>query len=156
MTAGGVHEPVQVHFDDLDAMGLLHNSRYAVLVERAIGAYWHRLGWAPDPARSAFPDVLMAVREFKVTYHAPIAEPGGRLVHFWLERMGRTSGVYGFRVLSADHTPDHVTVHAEGYRVNFNLDPATFRPAPFSDEIRAAAAPLLKTAPAVLAEAAPC
>jgi acyl-CoA thioester hydrolase len=164
MTAGGVHEPVQVHFDDLDAMGLLHNSRYALLVERAIGAYWHRLGWAPDPVRSAFPDVLMAVREFKVTYHAPIAEPGERVVHFWLERMGRTSGVYGFRVLSADRAADqapdqareHVTVHAEGYRVNVNLDPATFRPAPFSDEIRVAAAPLLRTAPAVLAEAAPC
>ncbi|MEV7807183.1 thioesterase family protein [Microbispora sp. NPDC088329] len=156
MTAGGVHEPVQVHFDDLDAMGLLHNSRYALLVERAIGAYWHRLGWASDPARSAFPDVLMAVREFKVTYHAPIAEPGERLVHFWLERMGRTSGVYGFRVLSADRAPDQVTVHAEGYRVNVNLDPATFRPAPFSDVIRTAAAPLLRTAPAVLREAAPC
>ncbi|GAB3134225.1 acyl-CoA thioesterase [Microbispora hainanensis] len=152
MTAGGVHEIVQVHFDDLDAMGLLHNSRYAVLVERAIGAYWHRLGWAADPARSAFPDVLMAVREFKVTYHVPITEPGERLVHFWLERMGRTSGVYGFRVLSADR----VTAHAEGYRVNVNLDPATFRPTPFSDRIREAAAPLLRTPLAVLTEAAPC
>lgn len=157
MTAHGVHETVQVHFDDLDAMGLLHNSRYAVLVERAIGAYWHRLGWSADPARSAFKDVLMAVREFKVTYHVPIAEPGERLVHFWLERMGRTSGVYGFRVLSADHAPDQAphqaTVHAEGYRVNVNLDPATFRPTPFSDEIRVAAAPLLRAA---LPEAVPC
>ncbi|OPG06811.1 thioesterase family protein [Microbispora sp. GKU 823] len=152
MTAGGVHETVQVHFDDLDAMGLLHNSRYAVLVERAIGAFWHRLGWAADPARSAFRDVLMAVREFKVTYHVPIAEPGEQSVHFWLERMGRTSGVYGFRVLSADRA----TVHAEGYRVNVNLDPATFRPTPFSDEIREAAAPLLPTALAALPEAAPC
>ncbi len=156
MTADGVHETVQVYFDDLDAMGLLHNSRYAVLVERAIGAYWHRLGWAADPGRSAFRDVLMAVREFKVTYHVPIAEPGEQLVHFWLERMGRTSGVYGFRVLSADRAPDQATVHAEGYRVNVNVDPATFRPTPFSDEIREAAAPLLRTALAVLPEAAPC
>lgn len=150
MTTGGVHEIVQVHFDDLDAMGLLHNSRYAVLVERAIGAYWHRLGWASDPARSAFADVLMAVREFKVTYHVPITEPGEYPVHFWLERMGRTSGVYGFRVLSADHA----TVHADGYRVNVNLDPATFRPTPFSDAIRKAAEPLLRTELAALAEAA--
>ncbi|MEQ4720536.1 hypothetical protein [Nonomuraea sp. B19D2] len=42
-----------MHFDDLDAMGLLHNSRYSLLVERAIGAYWQRLGWAHDPVRSA-------------------------------------------------------------------------------------------------------
>src|SRR5687768_15399103 len=54
MTEGGVFEPVQVYFDDLDAMGLLHNSRYALLVERAIGAYWGRLGWASDPVRSVF------------------------------------------------------------------------------------------------------
>ncbi|MEU6727880.1 thioesterase family protein [Nonomuraea wenchangensis] len=140
MIEDGVLEPVQVHFDDLDAMGLLHNSRYALLVERAVGAYWQRLGWAPDPAGSAFKDVFLAVREFKVTYHVPIAGPGEPLVHFWIERLGRTSGVYGFRVLSADRA----VVHAEGYRVNVNLDPATLRPAPFSDELRTAAEPLLR------------
>ncbi|MET9066599.1 acyl-CoA thioesterase [Streptosporangium sandarakinum] len=140
MIEDGVFEPVQVHFDDLDAMGLLHNSRYALLVERAIGAYWHRLGWAADPARSTFKDVFLAVREFKVTYHVPIAGSGEPVVHFWLDRMSRTSGVYGFRVLSADRT----VVHADGYRVNVNLDPATLRPAPFSDELRAAAEPLIR------------
>ncbi|GHH69029.1 thioesterase [Streptosporangium violaceochromogenes] len=142
MTDGGHFEPVQVHFDDLDAMGLLHNSRYAVLVERAIVAYWVRLGWAPDTVRSAFKDVFLAVREFKVTYETPIAGAGEPLVHFWIERMGRTSAVYGFRVLS----PDRSVVHAEGYRVNVNLDPGTLRPVPFSAELRTAAGPLLKTA----------
>ncbi|MFC7385945.1 acyl-CoA thioesterase [Sphaerisporangium rhizosphaerae] len=144
MNAGGVYEPVQVHFDDLDAMGLLHNSRYALLVERAITAYWHRLGWAPDPARSAFTDVFLAVREFKVTYNAPISGVGEPLLHFWIERMGRTSAVYGFRVLS----PDRAVVHAEGYRANVNLDPATLRPTPISDELRLAAAPLMLAEPA--------
>jgi acyl-CoA thioester hydrolase len=43
---------------------------------------------------------------------------------------------------------DRAVVHAEGYRVNVNLDPATLRPAPFSEELRAAAAPLLLTAAA--------
>jgi acyl-CoA thioester hydrolase len=142
MVDGGVLEPVQVYFDDLDAMGLLHNSRYALLVERAIGAYWNRLGWSADPARSAFKDVFLAVREFKVTYNVPVAGAGELLVHFWIERLGRTSGVYGFRVVSGDRA----VVHAEGYRVNVNLDPATLRPAPFSDELRAAAEPLLLAA----------
>ncbi|WP_084965647.1 acyl-CoA thioesterase [Thermoactinospora rubra] len=139
----GHFEPVQVHFDDLDAMGLLHNSRYALLVERAIGAYWLRLGWAAaDPALSAFEDVFMAVREFKVTYHVPISGVGERVVHFWIDRLGTTSAVYGFRVLS----PDHAVAHAEGYRVNVNLDPQTLRPTPFSEELRAAAQPLLRSA----------
>ncbi|WP_055477819.1 acyl-CoA thioesterase [Sphaerimonospora mesophila] len=142
MTDGGHFEPVQVHFDDLDAMGLLHNSRYALLVERAVSAYWHRLGWAPDPTRSSFRDVFLAVREFKVTYHVPITGASEPLVHFWIERIGRTSALYGFRVLSADRS----VVHAEGYRVNVNLDPGTLRPAPFSSELRAAAEPLLSPA----------
>ncbi|GIH72491.1 acyl-CoA thioesterase [Sphaerimonospora thailandensis] len=144
MTESGHFEPVQVHFDDLDAMGLLHNSRYALLVERAVGAYWNRLGWAPDPARSSFKDVFLVVREFKVTYNAPISGAGEPLVHFWIDRLGRTSAVYGFRVLSADRS----VVHAEGYRVNINLDPGTLRPVPFSDELRTAAEPLLLPAAA--------
>ncbi|WP_308164622.1 acyl-CoA thioesterase [Nonomuraea sediminis] len=135
--------PVQVHFDDLDAMGLLHNSRYALLVERAISAFWTERGWAFDPSVSAFPDVYLAVREFKITYHAPIVGAGEVLVEFWLDRMGTSSGVYGFRVMSADGC----TTHADGHRVNVNLDPATLRPAPFSEAIREAATPLMRPVP---------
>lgn len=131
--------PVQVHFDDLDAMGVLHNSRYALLVERAVAAFWAEQGWAFDPAVSKFKDVFMAVREFKIVYHAPIIGAGEVVVEFWMDRMGNTSGVYGFRVLSGDRG----VVHAEGHRVNVNLDPATFRPTAFSPEIRQAASVLL-------------
>ncbi|QVQ54996.1 acyl-CoA thioesterase [Spiractinospora alimapuensis] len=120
-------------------MGMLHNAKYAVLVERAITAYWVRQGWAPDPARSVFPDVFFAVRETKMLHHVPIMTPGEVVVHFGFARMGRTSGTYGFRVLSADRA----TVHAEGHRVNVNLDPSTLRPMPFSEEIRAAAKDLM-------------
>ncbi|GAA3240654.1 acyl-CoA thioesterase [Actinocorallia longicatena] len=121
--------PVRVHFDDLDAMGLLHNSRYALLVERAVNDFWAVEGWNFDPARSAFEDIYIAVREFKITYSAPIIGPGDVHVHFWVERIGRTSAVYGFRVLSADGG----TVHAEGHRVNVNLDPRTFLPKTWSE-----------------------
>jgi len=30
----------EVHFDELDPMGLLHNSRYSLLFERALTAFW--------------------------------------------------------------------------------------------------------------------
>lgn len=140
--------PVRVHFDDLDAMGLLHNSRYALLVERAVVDFWVQEGWNFDPAQSAFKDVFMAVREFKITYNAPIIGSGDVFVHFWLENLGRTSGIYGFRVLSADHS----TVHAEGHRVNINLDPATFLPTPWTDKIRETATLLLREPAAPLLE----
>ncbi|MEV4100869.1 hotdog domain-containing protein [Nonomuraea sp. NPDC049649] len=147
----GHYERVQVHFDDLDAMGLLHNSRYALLVERAIAAYWTRLGWSPDPATSAFKDVFLAVREFKISYAVPVMGAGELAVRLWIERVGRSSVVYGFLILSADHQ----VTHAEGYRANVNLHPATLRPAPISEETRAAAEPLLLRATALSAGRTP-
>ena len=39
-------ETVPVHFDDLDAMGLVHNARYALMLERALSAYWSRHGFS--------------------------------------------------------------------------------------------------------------
>lgn len=37
-------EPIAVYFDDLDAMGIVHNARYAVLLERAVTPYWTERG----------------------------------------------------------------------------------------------------------------
>lgn len=134
----GHTQPVQVHFDDLDVMGLLHNSRYSLLVERAMSAFWLGKGWTMDPATSAFSDVFLVVKEFKVTYNIPIVGASTPLVDIWIDRMGRTSVSYGFRITSTDRS----VVHAEGHRVNVNLDPKTLRPTPLSDELRAAAAEL--------------
>lgn len=134
--------PVQIHFDDLDALGMVHNSRYALFIERAITAYWVDRGWSYTADRSQYDDIFLAVREFRIEYLAPILGAGDAAVHIWIEHLGRTSVVYGFRVLSADHQ----VVHASGRRAQVKLDPATLRPSPLSDELRAAAAPLMAPA----------
>lgn len=134
----GVIEPVMVHFEDLDAMGVVHNGRYVLLLERALAAYWTRAGWAFDPASPGFKDVFFVVREFAITYHVPITRVGPVHVQLWLDRLGNTSAVYGFRVLSADET----VTHAEGRRVQVRLDPSTLRPAVIGPELRAACRPL--------------
>lgn len=140
MTATTGHiQPVDIHFDDLDAMGVVHNARYAVLLERVLTSYWLKRGWSADPSQSKFEDTFLAVREFTVTYHAPITSVGTAAIHFWIDRLGRTSVVYGFQVLAADRS----TVHAEGTRVQVRIDPGTFLPAPISPELRSAAEPLL-------------
>jgi acyl-CoA thioester hydrolase len=134
----GVIEPVEVHFDDLDAMGVVHNGRYVLLLERALAAYWTRAGWAFDPAGPRFNEVFFAVKEFAITYHVPITHVGPVHVQLWLDHLGSTSAVYGFRVLSEDET----VRHADGRRVQIRLDPGTLRPAVIGPELRAASRPL--------------
>lgn len=137
--AGGVTEPVQVHFEDLDAQGVVHNARYVLLLERALSAYWTRNGYPWDPSSPRFLSVFFVVKEFAITYHAPITRPGPVSVRFWIDRLGRTSAVYGFRVVSCDES----VTYAEGRRVQVLLDPSALRPAVIGPELRAACEPLL-------------
>jgi acyl-CoA thioester hydrolase len=134
-------EQVQIHFDDLDAMGVLHNGRYVLLLERALAAYWSERGWPFDPAMPHFADIFFVVREFSITYHIPVTTVGPVGVHFWLDHIGTTSLVYGFRVLSADRS----VLHAEGRRVQVKIDPATLRPTPIGENVREACTVLVKS-----------
>jgi acyl-CoA thioester hydrolase len=139
MSTYGVTETVDVHFEDLDAQGVVHNARYVLLLERALSAYWTRNGYPWDPSSPQFMSVFFVVKEFTITYHAPITRPGQVSVRFWIDRLGTTSAVYGFRVVSHDET----VTYAEGRRVQVRLDPTTLRPAVIGPELRAACAPLL-------------
>ncbi|MEV6518958.1 thioesterase family protein [Micromonospora chalcea] len=135
---------VPVHFDDLDAMGLLHNARYAVLLERALTPYWAERGVVFRGDVHAAPDVFHAVREFTITYQAPVTGVGTVAVHFWLEHFGTSSAQYAFEFRSVDGT----TVHARGTRSIVRLDPATLRPTAWTEVGRAIAATLLRPTPA--------
>nr|BFD85961.1 hotdog domain-containing protein [Streptomyces sp. Xyl84] len=134
--------PVTVHFDDLDALGLLHNARYPLMVERAWAGLWHEHGFRFEGDWVAAGDACNAVKELRITYEAPVTRPGGYAVHLWLERLGTTGLTYGFRFCSADGA----LTYAHGSRVLVRLDPATLRPAPWSEEFRAAGQELLRPA----------
>ncbi|MEV1142808.1 thioesterase family protein [Micromonospora sp. NPDC049799] len=139
-------ERVPVHFDDLDALGILHNARYAVLLERALTPYWADRGVSYQGGRTSAPDVFHAVREFTITYRTPITGTGPVAVHFWLEHFGTSSAEYAFQFRSVDGR----TLHAEGRRAIVRLDPATLRPTAWTETGRAVAATLLRPAPAGL------
>ncbi|MEV5355895.1 thioesterase family protein [Streptomyces sp. NPDC052693] len=132
--------PVTVHFDDLDALGLLHNARYPLMVERAWVELWRERGIRFEGDWAAAGDACNAVKELTITYEAPVTRPGPYAVHLWLERLGTTGLTYGFRFCSADGG----TTYARGTRVLVRLDAATLRPAPWSEEFRAAGRELLR------------
>lgn len=133
---------ITVFFDDLDALGVLHNARYVVLLERALSAFWAQHGLSFQDGRPTSPDVVHAVREFTIEYLRPVSGTGEVDVHFWVQRLGSTSLVYGFRFVSTDGE----TVYARGTRSVVKLAPATFRPVPWTDRIRIEAQRLLADA----------
>jgi hypothetical protein len=53
--------PLSVHWDELDALGMLHNSRYPLLVERAWLGLWQQEGFHPDGS-----DAFQVVTELRV------------------------------------------------------------------------------------------
>ncbi|MEN1884037.1 acyl-CoA thioesterase [Streptomyces mirabilis] len=133
--------PVTVHFDDLDALGLLHNARYPVMVERAWTALWNDQGFlAFEGDWEAAGDFCNAVKELRISYEAPINRPGEYAVHLWLERLGNTGLTYGFRFCSAGGA----LTYAHGTRVLVRLDAATLRPTSWSDRFRAVGRELLR------------
>ncbi|MFG1607745.1 acyl-CoA thioesterase [Actinoplanes sp. NPDC049265] len=142
--AYGFAAPALVHFDQLDPMGMLHNSQYAILVERALAAWWAERGVSFENGRPTTPDAFTAVRDFAITYRRPVRGTGEILVHFWVERLGETSIDYRFRVTSADGE----TLHADGRRLSVHLHPITLRPVPWTDQGREVAAALVKPEPA--------
>jgi len=133
-----------VHFDELDPMLMLHNARFPAHVERAISAWYHANGrtWQRDPARN--PDQFHVVRDLHIEYLHPFFGPGSMRIDIWVEHLGNTSCSYGF-LCSSD---DGKVPYARGKRTIVKVDPATHRPAPWSDFFRQAHERLRKDLPA--------
>jgi acyl-CoA thioester hydrolase len=143
-TDHGYRHRVEVHFDELDPMGVLHNARYAVLFERALAAFWVEHGHSFVDGRPTTSDAFNVVKESTISYHTPVRGVGEIAVRVWLEHLGESSGVYRFRLESLDGA----TLFAESRRVVVKLDPATMRPAPWTAQSRLIAQTLLAPAPA--------
>ncbi|MBV7699336.1 thioesterase family protein [Streptomyces sp. TRM70350] len=135
----GTYEAVSVHFEDLDAYGMVHHNKYPFLFERAFNSYLNRKGFPFGRASGAPIEMIQVVRSMQLTYDAPITRLGEIQVQFWLEHVGRTSFTYKFVILSADRA----TVHASGTRGMVNLDASTLRPAPLTQDLLDFSRPLM-------------
>jgi acyl-CoA thioester hydrolase len=133
-----------VHFDELDPMQMLHNSRFAAHVERATVAWYETKGgsWRLDVRDN--PDQFHVVRELRIEYLNPLLGTGSMRIDLWVERLGNTSCVYGFLCSSADGR----LPYARGERTIVKIDPASRRPAPWTDRFRNAHRDLVKDLPA--------
>jgi acyl-CoA thioester hydrolase len=120
-----------VFFDEMDPNGNLHNSRFAVHVERAQSALFERLGKGWTRFADRDPDLRYAVRELHMEFLAPLESPGALRVELTARSLGRTSATYGFRCTD---TGDE-RVFARGHRVIVKIDEAG-QPVPWSNWYR--------------------
>ncbi|MFI6679240.1 acyl-CoA thioesterase [Kribbella sp. NPDC050470] len=120
---------------------MVHNARYALLVERALATVWKQRGHTFREGRPITPDAFNVVKEFSISYCAPIRGTDDVLVHSWLKHVGSSSAVDDFRLLS----PNEPTIYAEGRRV-IKLDRTALRPSRCTPEARAVAKALLRRA----------
>lgn len=130
-----------VFFDELDALGVLHNARYAVHVERALSAFYASHGGRWSPGDDPDPDQFIVVRAYDITFDAPVRGVGELTVELWVDKLGRTSCTYGFRVLDADGA----VTHARGSRTIVKVDPHTLRPTAWSAAAIARHRPLIRS-----------
>lgn len=119
-----------VFFDELDLNGTLHNTRFALHVERAQSALFEQLGkgWTSYADRDA--DLHYVVKELHVEFLAPFTAPGDLPVTLSADHLGTSSARWGFECGHPDH------VYARGHRVVIKVDPTTGRPTPWSDWFR--------------------
>lgn len=137
------HENVHdVYFDDLDAFQVLHNARYLLMFERTIGSFWRHLGWGGLLDAQRNPDQFHLVRANHVEYLRPVYGVGQVRVRVWVQKLGRTSLTFGFRMLALDEDAEH----ARGTRVVVRVDPATLKPMPWTDRFRETLTPYCATA----------
>ncbi|MDB1087136.1 thioesterase family protein [Streptomyces sp. ACA25] len=121
-----------VAWDELDALGVLHHSRFLVHAERAFSALLDSLGYGYDPDPGIRPERHHVVAGVRVTFSRPLDRPGPLTIEQQVESLGRTSLTLRFTVTGGAGGQ----VLAEGVRTVVHIDRATRRPRPWSTEFR--------------------
>ncbi|TXH32723.1 MAG: acyl-CoA thioesterase, partial [Actinobacteria bacterium] len=118
-----------VFFDEMDPLGVMHNSRFAVHVERAQTALFEHLGYGWTDLSQRHEGIVYVVRDMAMEFTAPVSSPGVMRVEVVALRLGRTSATWGYRCTCGD-----VPV-ANGTRVVVKVD-GSARPVPWTDSFR--------------------
>ncbi len=120
-----------IYFDDLDPFAILHNARYLLYFERALGAFWMSIGWGAFQA-SDRPEQFHLVRHNEVEYLSPVRGVGEVRVRVWVEKIGTSSLTFGFRMMPLDQDVDH----ARGRRTVVHVDKDTLERRPWAEEFK--------------------
>jgi acyl-CoA thioester hydrolase len=121
-----------VYFDELDSNGHLHNTRFAVHVERATTAFFAAAGFDTLTVDPRPPDLRYVVKQFGIEFCAPFRGAGEMVVDLRVQTVGRTSLLWAFDCYTSSEL-----VCARGSRALVKVDERGL-PAPWSGSFRSA------------------
>lgn len=122
----------QTAFDELDALWVMHHSRFLKHLERAQQALFDRemATEAFDPER--YPDIYVVVKRVEIDFVVPLRGVVPFQVWLWVERVREAGLTVRFSFRSADGT----TEHARGRRIVCKLSGQTHQPTGWTPEFR--------------------
>jgi acyl-CoA thioester hydrolase len=112
----------------------MHNSRFAVHIERAQSALFEHLGYGWTDLSQRHEDIGYVVRGLALEFTAPVASPGVMRVEVVALGLGRTSATWGYRCAVPGSGGGDVPV-AHGTRVVVKVD-GSGMPSAWTDSFR--------------------
>ena len=82
----------EVYFDQLDALGILHHTRYLIFLERAQQKFFQHLLGVDDFNAERDEDIYVVVHSLNTRYRQPLSQPGEIEIRYSLQRI-RSGGV---------------------------------------------------------------
>lgn len=124
----------EVFFDELDALGLLHHTRYMLHLERAQQKFFEHLLGVDDFNVERDEDIYVVVHSLETRFREAFDNPGTLVVDYGIDRI-RSGGVTMDFVIR-DSEGKHV--YCEGKRTVCKLSAETHQPAPWTEPFRQA------------------
>lgn len=124
----------EVYFDELDALGVLHHTRYLLHLERAQQAFFQVLLGVPDFNAERDEDIYVVVQHLAARYRVPFRNPGPIHVHYGVSRVRAGGVTMPFKVTGEDES----IIYCEGERTVCKLSAETHRPCEWTPAFREA------------------
>ncbi|MGC6425205.1 MAG: acyl-CoA thioesterase [Lentimonas sp.] len=124
----------RIYFDELDALGVLHHTRYLLHLERAQQNFFEHLLGVEDFNADRDEDIYVVVHSIESRFREPFRCPGPIVVEYTVDRI-RSGGVtMGFVI----RDPEGSKIYCDGKRTVCKLSSETHRPAPWTNDFKIA------------------
>lgn len=123
----------RAHFYEIDALWVLHHSRYLQFVERAQQALFDDLMGAKEFSPEKYPDVYVVVKRLEIDYIVPLRG----VAPFIITLRGLKLREAGLTVAFEFRSEDGTILHAQGERTVCKLGLQSHEPSGWSPEFRA-------------------